>query len=259
MQASINELLVDRGLTLLDDFVEVSNWLRSQVRTVGKLTSQLLLFFSLVLEFQSFFPLFFLVPVQGRFLTFRNHFVEFKVTTFHCQTFLAAELVVDLELQVIIELHVSLFRVFKQPWSFLITSLFSMGVFFKLLGRPDNFPQHLKLSVLHIEHLNIVSWFFKDFTDRLKVLFVFGSEQVQGLAWFSDTSGTPTPVNIDLSVEGALVVDNIVYVGDVETSRSDISANQDNAVMIGVSSRWAKFDGLPFDLLNTRSEPIKIL
>ena len=73
-------------------------------------------------------------------------------------------------------------------------------------------------------------------------------------------------MNVDLSVERTLVVDNILHVWNVKTSCSHISADKNRAIGDLVNHGWSglfcwisKLDWLVFNLLDSSLEPIEVL
>jgi len=62
-------------------------------------------------------------------------------------------------------------------------------------------------------------------SDSLKRLLILRRKQCKHLSVSANTSGSPTPVNVYLSVERTLVMENILHVRDIKTTGSYICAN----------------------------------
>jgi hypothetical protein len=51
-----------------------------------------------------------------------------------------------------------------------------MSVLFNILGRLHKRSEHLEHCEFNIQHLNFLSWLFKNGTDLLEILFIFGCQ-----------------------------------------------------------------------------------
>ena len=63
-------------------------------------------------------------------------------------------------------------------------------------------------------------------------------------------------MHIDFRVEGTLIVNDILDVGNIETSSGNISTHKDDTLILSLFLLSAKLDSLRLNLLHARSEPI---
>ena len=123
----------------------------------------------------------------------------------------------------------------------------------KLLGRLDDRPQLVESCVADIEHLNLIRLSFQNIQNDLKSLFIFRSQQVECLARPADTGCTAASVHVNFGIKGALVMNYVVDVGDIETASSNIGADK-NCLRPGL--RLSNFNGRLFNFGHTSLEPV---
>ena len=69
-----------------------------------------------------------------------------------------------------------------------------------------------------------------DLSDGLERLFILRGEQGEYFTLSAYTSSTSAPVNVDLSIERALVVEHLLHIRYIEASCRNVSADKDGAL-----------------------------
>lgn len=117
------------------------------------------------------------------------------------------------------------------------------------------------MLVLHIKHANLSHVFLQHRRKCLEIPLILWSQESQRLTRATDTGCATASVHVDLSVEGALIVDDVLHVGNIKASRGNICADKDSTLLIAINhiSRFAYLDRLIFDLLHGSFEAIKRL
>ena len=124
-------------------------------------------------------------------------------------------------------------------------------------GRPHQF----KLSILDVKHLYRIHRWLEYLANDLVILLIFRRQQSQWFSWSTNSSCSTTSMDIDLSIERALVVKHILHVWNVETSRCNICANQNCwfIVIFLLTFYIAKLNWFRVNLLHCCLEPIQVL
>ena len=90
------------------------------------------------------------------------------------------------------------------------------------------FNQRLKLGECHIAQgvgLQVLFTMAEDYSsDCLELLLIVGGKESKHLTFSPDSSGTTTSVNVDLSIEGALAMQDILDIGNIKTTGCNIGA-----------------------------------
>jgi hypothetical protein len=228
VESSVYHLLIHVLITSIVShcIVQVSDRLGGQVAAVGKLPSLLTLFIRLVLAFKRDSSLLGLVPALAGSLRFETALKKGINTTltFRIRSFTTAKLFDNLASKVIIKGEISVFRLFENPARFFLVHIRAVISDFKLLGRLNHRAKHVKGGVAHVEHLYIVGMTFQYVENNLERFLIVGRQKVQSFTRAADTCSTTTAMNVDFRVEGALIMEYVVYVGDVEAASCDIGA-----------------------------------
>lgn len=117
------------------------------------------------------------------------------------------------------------------------------------------------MLVLNIEHANLSHVFLQHRRKCLEIPLILWSQESQRISRATDTGCATASVHVDLSVERALIVDDVLHVGDIKASRGNICADKDSTLLIAIYhiSRLANLDRLVLDLLNCSFEAIQRL
>jgi len=125
-----------------------------------------------------------------------------------------------------------------------------MDCFLNNLSLVNKRPDLVQNIELNFKLLNILFFLTKNLTNIPVALVIFRGQKIKWVTIPSNSCCPSAPVHINFSVERTLIMNNIAYVWDIKSSRSNISAYQYGSIF-GICSR--------FDLVYSSLEAVKIL
>lgn len=120
---------------------------------------------------------------------------------------------------------------------------------FDLLGLVNQRSHSLKLSVFYVIHRYRVCILLEHLANSSESLIVIRSKEIQTVTVFANSCSPTATMDVNLSIEWALVMKNIAHIWNIETSCSDIGAHK-NCSFLTMAT---------FDVPHASFEPIQIL
>lgn len=112
-----------------------------------------------------------------------------------------------------------------------------MVFFFKVCSLLHDVAKNLQVLVLHIKHLQCVHLFLEHPTEHLEIPLILWRQQSKTSPRLPNSGRPARPMDVDFSVEGALVVDDILHVGDVKAAGGHVCADKNGAFSVVVDHR----------------------